>query len=108
MSNNGQQQPLVPSKPQERPQETMSLAVTETIASHFIKSRWFKDATSQSQAFVKIMAGKEMGIGPFAAMQNLYVTGGHVEMRAQLMAYRISISSDTATRSKSIRTSAAR
>ncbi len=70
------------------------LTEVEKIANHFIKSRYFKDTIQLSQAVVKIMAGKEMGMGPFAAMQNLYVTNGQIQMRAQLMAYRIKTSKE--------------
>lgn len=61
----------------------------------FVKSGMFKtDAKSTAdeqmyQAGVKIIAGKEFGIAPFAAMRGINIIKGNAEMSANLMAAKI-------------------
>lgn len=78
----------------------------QTIAQHFVKSGFFKDARDMSQAVVRIMAGAEMGFGPFASMQGVYIIEGKPTIAAGLMAsavkrsgrynYRVREHTDTA------------
>lgn len=58
----------------------------QTIAQHFVKSGFFKDTRDLSQAVVKIMAGAEMGFGPFASMKGVDIIEGKPAISAGLMA----------------------
>lgn len=61
-----------------------------SMLEHFVKSRMFKDVTSVSQAFVKVQAGKEYGLGPFASMTSLYLVPGQApQPTAKLIAAKI-------------------
>jgi hypothetical protein len=59
------------------------------IAKTFVESGLFADVRSQAQAFVKIMAGAEMGIPPFTAMNSFHIIQGKTAMSAQAIAARI-------------------
>lgn len=59
------------------------------LANHFAKSGYFKDARSESQAVVKIVAGEELGIGPMAAMQGIHFIDGKLAMGANLQAVQV-------------------
>lgn len=59
------------------------------IGEVFVRSGYFTDVKEGAQAIVKIMAGKEMGIGPFEAMQGLYIVKGKLAMSSNLIAARI-------------------
>jgi len=50
------------------------------------KSGYFVDSKDQAQAIVKIMAGQEMGFGPFASMTGVYIIKGKPSIGANLMA----------------------
>ena len=56
------------------------------LATTFVQSNFFKDTKSASQAVVKIMAGHELGIPPIAAMSQVHVFEGKVELGARLLA----------------------
>jgi hypothetical protein len=64
------------------------LVVTQTseVAARFKESGLFPDLKSESQAFVKILAGQELGIGPMAAVAGLNVIQGKVTLSANLLA----------------------
>jgi hypothetical protein len=49
-------------------------------------SGYFQDAKAVEQAMVKIMAGHEMGFGPFASMTGIHVISGKPTVGANLMA----------------------
>lgn len=49
-------------------------------------SGYFKDAADVSQAMVKVMAGAEMGLGPFAAMSNIHIIKGKPVLGANMIA----------------------
>ena len=51
----------------------------------FAKSGMFPDTKTQSQAVVKIMAGKELGLSPFQSMGSIYVVNGKLALAAQAM-----------------------
>ena len=60
-----------------------------SIAGHFIKSGFFRDAKDQSQAIVKILAGQEIGVGPFTAMTGINIIQGRIAMSANLIAAQV-------------------
>jgi len=64
------------------------LAVQE-IGQWFVKSRYFQDASSVEQAIVKVLAGRELGFGPVAAMTGIYIVKGRVTLSANLLAAQI-------------------
>ena len=64
-------------------QDAMSIAET------FFQSGMFVDIKSSSQAMVKIMAGQEFGIPPFAAMSGIHLIKGKPTIGAGLMATRV-------------------
>ena len=51
-----------------------------------LQSGYFKDVTSQAQAMVKIMAGAEMGVGPWASMTGINIIQGKPTLGANLIA----------------------
>jgi len=66
--------------------EDMPLA---QLGQTLFKSGFFQDTRDASQAIVKILAGREMGIGPIAAMTGINVIKGRVTMSANLIAAQI-------------------
>jgi hypothetical protein len=60
-----------------------------TIGETFHKSGMFADIKSAQQAVVKIMAGAEMGISPFASMSGIHIIQGKPTIGAGLMAARV-------------------
>ena len=64
-------------------QDAMSIAET------FFQSGMFVDIKSSSQATVKILAGQEFGIPPFAAMSGIHLIQGKPTIGAGLMAQRV-------------------
>ena len=52
----------------------------------FAKSGYFTDAKEQAQAVVKMLAGQEMGVGPFASMSGIHIIQGKPEVGAHLLA----------------------
>ena len=57
-----------------------------TLGRVMVASGFFKNATAASQAIVKILAGRELGIGPIASMVGVYIVDGKVSIGANLMA----------------------
>ena len=72
-----------------KPNGISSLLDAEKMAQHFIKSGLFKDINDVSKAVVKIQAGQELGIGPFASMKGIHVFDGKVELSSALLAFLI-------------------
>jgi hypothetical protein len=70
-------------------QPTLDLSSVLDLAKVFVQSGYFDGVKSISQAAVKIMAGREFGIGPFASMQGVYIVGGRPAFMAQLLAAKI-------------------
>ena len=66
-----------------------SAADALSIGETFHKSGMFSDIKSAQQAVVKIMAGAEMGISPFAAMSGIHIIQGKPTIGAGLMAARV-------------------
>lgn len=65
------------------------LAGVKNVAEVFYKSGLFKDTKSEAQAVVKILAGRELGIPPMEAMQEIYIIEGKVALSANLIAKKI-------------------
>lgn len=61
-------------------------AMQQRIAKIFSASGYFQDARDLAQAFVKIQAGKELGIPPMAAMSGISVIDGKPSIGANLIA----------------------
>jgi hypothetical protein len=51
----------------------------------FAKSGMFPDIKSATQAVVKIMAGKELGMTPFQSMASIYIVNGKLALTSQAM-----------------------
>lgn len=60
-----------------------------SIAKTFAESGLFTDVKGQAQCFVKIMAGAEMGIPPFTAMNSFHIISGKTTMTANAIAARV-------------------
>lgn len=56
------------------------------MAKTFAESGMFTDAKAMGQAFVKIQAGQEIGIPPFAAMSGIHIIQGKPTLGAGLIA----------------------
>ena len=63
-----------------------SMADAERAATAMARSGYFQDARDAAQAMVKILAGQEMGFGPFASMTGVYIIQGRPAIGANLMA----------------------
>lgn len=66
-----------------------STADIMTTAKALSESGYFPDARSASQAFAKILAGAEIGISPFAAMNGIHIISGKPVFGSGLMASTI-------------------
>jgi len=49
-------------------------------------SGFFQDARQAAQAVVKILAGQELGVGPFTSMKGVYIIQGRPALSANIMA----------------------
>jgi hypothetical protein len=58
----------------------------KSIGETFAKSGYFQDAREAAQAIVKIMAGRELGIGPVASMAGVYIVKGKPALSANMLA----------------------
>jgi len=63
-----------------------------SIAKTFAESGLFADCRQQAQAFVKIMAGAELGLPPFTSMNAFHIIQGKVTLAASTIAARIKAS----------------
>ncbi len=61
---------------------TLSLSEARGLANVFVKSGLFADTKDLAQATVKILAGYELGIGPFAAMRGINIIQGQLAPNA--------------------------
>ena len=50
------------------------------------ESGYFKDVTSKAQAIVKVMAGAELGLPPFASMTGIHIIQGKPVLGANVIA----------------------
>lgn len=62
-----------------------SMAEITSLADAFYKSGMFKDTTSAAQAIVKIVAGKELGLGPVYSMTRINMIQGKLGLAAETM-----------------------
>lgn len=62
------------------------MAQITTAATALQKSGYFSDAKSEAQAIVKVMAGAEAGLPPFASMSGIHVIQGKPTFGANLIA----------------------
>lgn len=71
--------------------ETTALAISEvkSLGEIFVKSGFFADTKEQSQAIVKILAGREVGLQPIEAMTGIHIVKGKITLGANLMAAAI-------------------
>ena len=71
--------------------ESRALTVPEAreMAEIFAASGMFTDVKEMAQAFVKIQAGQEIGVQPFAAMTGIHIIKGKPTLGAGLIAGRI-------------------
>jgi len=72
--------------------EDAGLSEVIQVGRMIAKSGYFTDAREEAQAVVKVLAGQELGIGPVAAMQGIYIVKGRVTLGANLMAALIKAS----------------
>lgn len=56
------------------------------VAEAMFKSGYFKDVRSMAQSYVKILAGEELGLTPFASMTGLTIIEGRLGFAANLIA----------------------
>lgn len=62
-----------------------SLEDTIRLAEIFAKSGFFQDSRDMAQGVTKIYAGAELGFGPIASMQGVYIVKGRVTLSANLI-----------------------
>lgn len=77
MSNNHQQLAI---------RDDMSLS---TLGETLVRSGFFSDTRQAAQAIVKILAGRELGLGPIASMTGIHVIQGRITLGANLIAAAI-------------------
>lgn len=56
------------------------------LAKTFANSGFWKDARDANKAMVKILGGREIGIGPMASMREIDIIKGKIELSSSLMA----------------------
>lgn len=66
--------------------QTMSVNDIMTMAKTFVESGMFADTKQAAQAFVKIQAGQEIGLAPFAAMSGINIILGKPTFGAGVIA----------------------
>lgn len=69
--------------------EQMPLSEIMNIGKAFFESGMFPDIKGAAQAIVKIQAGQEMGIPPFASMAGIHIISGKPTVGAGLIAGRV-------------------
>ncbi len=62
----------------------MSLADIQATAKAIVASRMFTGVENENVALVKILAGQELGLGPVASVNGLYVLNGKIGMMASV------------------------
>ena len=71
----------------EEPQYQMEvLKEPMALGEVFAKSGMFPDVKSQSQAVVKILAGRELMLSPFESMASIYIVNGKLALTSKAMA----------------------
>ncbi len=72
---------------EEAPQ--MSWQEIQSIGQVMFQSGLFKDLQNQAQAIVKVIAGREYGMEPFSALQNVHLIQGKPTLAANAMAMAV-------------------
>lgn len=72
--------------------EPVSFQDIMSIGKAFAESGMFPDIKSAAMAVVKIQAGQELGIAPFAAMSGIHIIAGKATVGAGLMAAKVKAS----------------
>lgn len=62
---------------------------TERLGQIMVKSGFFKDATDEAKAIVKILCGAELGFGPMASMTGIFIVEGKPSLSSHLIAAAI-------------------
>jgi len=62
-----------------------SLKEIAIISEEIYKSRLFADLQNKEQAYAKIIAGRELGLGPMTSLALIYVVHGRTALEAELM-----------------------
>ena len=77
--------------PQSQKQDSIiqSYEDTYSVAKAMVASGYFQDAKSISQAIVKILAGREIGLGPYASMNGMNIIAGKTAFGANVMASKV-------------------
>lgn len=60
-----------------------------TLGEILVRSRFFKDAGDHAQAVVRVLAGRELGIPPIAAMTGIHIVEGKPSIGAHLISAAI-------------------
>lgn len=58
----------------------------QRVSKALVSSGYFSDAKDVAKALVKVMAGREMGLGPFASMTGIHIIKGKPVLGANLIA----------------------
>ncbi len=66
--------------------QEMSLNDTLTLGDTLARSGFFADSKGAAQAVAKILAGRELSIGPIAAMTGIHVINGRIALSANVLA----------------------
>lgn len=69
--------------------QQLPMSEIQTISKTFYESGLFSDTKSAAQAMVRILAGQEIGIPPFAAMSGIHIIQGKPTIGAGLIASRV-------------------
>ncbi len=69
--------------------DIVPLAETLQLAEILARSRFFEDSSEAAKAVVKILAGRELGIGPIASMTGIHIVKGKPTLGAGIIAATI-------------------
>lgn len=82
----------------------VDLEEIQSLAQLMIQSKMFSDIQGVAQGAVRILAGRELGIGPVASLRSIEIVRGNLSIRSHLMAamikrsprynYRVTASTD--------------
>lgn len=67
----------------------MTISDMSTLSAIFLKSGLFGNELDEAKAIVKIMAGREIGLEPFTAMQGIDIIKGKVSVKPIIIAAKI-------------------
>lgn len=76
---------VVANPQQQRSCALQTLDEIERVGSHIAKSGSYRDIKVVAQAVVKILRGRELGIGPMSSVEGIYVIEGKTTLSANLM-----------------------